>query len=131
MNGGFFKKYRCLFETECVPAPNGECLVWPRKPKEKWIWGCQNTNVPYLACGDAQLHIGLLTWFITRLWRLLAKILISHLRHDRLCFRVKHLSAEPHAVQNARQKCVNRHCCSGHLEFPDCVLYLKFLILGK
>ena len=31
----FSKKYRCLFETECVPAPNGECLVWPRKPKKK------------------------------------------------------------------------------------------------
>ena len=30
----FSKKYRCLFETECVPAPNGECLVWPRKPKK-------------------------------------------------------------------------------------------------
>ena len=51
---------------------------------------------------------------------------ISHLCHDRLCVPGEHLSAEPHAVNNARQKCVNRCCCSGHGEFPDCVLYFKF-----
>ena len=50
---------------------------------------------------------------------------ISHLCH-KLCVRGEHLSAEPRAVNNARQKCVNRCCCSGHAEFLDCVLYLKF-----
>ena len=31
---------------------------------------------------------------------------ISHLCHNKLCVRGEHLSAEPHAVNNARQKCV-------------------------
>ena len=32
---------------------------------------------------------------------------IRHLCHNKLCVRGEHLSAEPHAVNNVRQNCVN------------------------
>ena len=121
---GFFEKYKCLFETECVPAPNGECLLWPRKPQKNG-YGAVKYKCPISGL-----------WRCTTAHRLSFMVFnqnmditgqdISHLCHNKLCVRGEHLSAEPHAVNNARQKCVNRCCCSGHGEFPDCVLYLKF-----
>ena len=91
---------------------------------KKWLWGCQ----------IQQSLFGL--WRCTTVQRLSYMVFnrvmditgkdFSHLCHHKLCVCVKHLSAEPHTVNNARQKCVKSCCCSGHEEFPNCVLYLKF-----
>ena len=47
---------------------------------------------------------------------------VSHLCHNRLCVNVKHLSLEPHGINNNTFVCINEDECYGHHGFQDCFL---------
>ena len=44
---------------------------------------------------------------------------VSHLCHNKLCIREKHLTIEPHHVNTGRRQCVARGSCLGHE--PACI----------
>ena len=98
--------------------------MWPQKP-QKMDMGLSKYKCPSSGLWRCTTAHRLTYMVFNQVMEITGKD-ISHLRNNRLCVRVEHLSAEPHAVKNARQKCVNRRSCSGHREFPDCVLYFKF-----
>ena len=47
---------------------------------------------------------------------------VSHLCFNRNCVKIKHLSLEPHSINNKRLICKNDGECYGHYGFSDCLV---------
>ena len=45
----------------------------------------------------------------------------SHLCHNRLCINGKHISFEPHFINNQRNNCKSEQRCVHHVNAPDCI----------
>lgn len=120
---GFFEKFDDLFKNKCNDSSNGQCVLWPRKP-QKHGYGTVKYKCPMSGQWRCITAHRLAFMVLNRQMDLRDKD-ISHLCHNCLCVRNEHLSAEPHEVNNERQKWVNRSTCCGHGEYLDCLVHLK------
>ena len=120
----FYAKYAEKISENSIPCPNGECKVWIKAKKQSG-YGVIKCKMP---TNEWQtLHVHRLSFIISN--RLTTGDIVgrqvSHLCHNKACTNSDHLSLEPAQVNRSREICVNRKTCTGHDNYPDCMLRLK------
>jgi hypothetical protein len=118
MDPGFVAKYGQKLRENSEKLNNSQCVVWTKSPNK--LYGTM-----YCKVGAAWK-----TFYVHRLAYMLehnvsqlpSGLDVSHLCHNPKCIFASHLSLEPHAINNNRQHCLSANYCTGHGEYPDCML---------
>lgn len=114
----FFLKYQAkILENS---RKEDECMIWQRalKPSGYGIirYSSPVTNRWHTVNAHRLSYIVFKENFIED------HLHVSHLCHNKKCILVTHLSAEPPSVNADRCRCLNRHVCTGHGTYQDCLL---------
>jgi hypothetical protein len=118
----FFQKYSCKIFDRSSPDGTG-CRLWQGSVKKGGEYGVIKAKFP--GVGWCTKHAHHLQYMVNnKLMTIPRHLEVSHLCHKPLCVLLEHLAAEPHHVNTARTKCVNRSKCCGHKPYPDCILVI-------
>ena len=118
-----FQNFHQRLVENSVLAPNNECLLWTG-PK-RGHYGSFN----YLDKGENKwrqktAHRMSYIVYVALDMQLTSELDCSHLCHNTLCVNSKHICLEPRYVNNYRKTCKSSNVCSGHGDYPNCLLDL-------
>lgn len=99
---------------------NGLCRIWTgRQVNHYGVVRYKNPHTGVWRTVSAHRFIIILD---NKNFDLPADLDASHLCHNSLCVEREHLVLEPHSINNNRIHCKNSQICTGHGEYPDCML---------
>ena len=125
------EKYRVKLHNQQIMARNGQCRLWTGTTKNCGTqYGVMSVLVApgrwrqlYTHRLAFQFHVG---WSLEEMDQgKTQNMTVSHLCHNSLCQYAPHLSWESDKTNGSRGYCVHAGQCTGHGDFPDCMLNLR------
>lgn len=130
----FFRKYSDILDNNCVLSSNGRCMIWTGPVTHTGKYGVVRYRHPDTGVWKTVTAHRCRVMITTRDLNLNSNLDASHLCHNNLCVMINHISMEPHSTNNNRIHCKHSNKCTGHGEYPDCLLdlhiqvhYLKYI----
>ena len=117
----FYNKYKIKIIPKLIK--NGSCLVWEGTKKRY-----KNSEIPYGIINAKKPGKGWTCYHVHRLFYMVSHKIdptdgqdVSHLCDNSLCCSPRHLSLEPHHVNNNRISCRAMGQCTGHGYYLKCI----------
>ena len=123
MDPDILSKYLEKLEEKSVTAENGECVLWCGSVKAGG-YGVINVKLSKTSPWRSIVVHRVSFMMHNNTPHLDKHGDVSHLCHNSLCINPKHLSLEPHHINNNRQFCKMKGHCLGHHSYPLCRLDL-------
>ena len=122
MDENFIQKYTTKLAQKTIPAEQGDCQLWVGTTKRSKHLQYGIICVKLDGRWTTLLTHRLIYMMIHHQRHLQQGHDVSHLCHNTLCLNPNHLSLEPHAINNNRQRCKIERTCLHHNNYADCIV---------